>query len=88
VDLQDYEDIPKRQQRAIKIGQLYTRVYNVPEDDAANLIPARGDAVDLNDVDSPSALLTPRVLRNPRRKQNDDGSLQVTITLIQPEAYA
>lgn len=88
-DLQDYEDRTRRQQRGIKIGQIFVRTYRVPADAADTLIPARGTVVALQDVTlDASDLLRPRVMHNPRRKHAQGGFVEVEITFIMPEAYS
>lgn len=79
--------VEKRRQYAIKIGQVYERTFRVPVGSADDDIPARGDIQVLDGVTPTTGVLAPRVLHNPRRRNLDNGMIEVTITFIQAESY-
>jgi len=88
MDLQDRELREKRREWDIAIGKIYARTFEIPQDAVSTLVPRRGDAVTLRDVAlSQTAPFTPRVKSNPVIRSKKNGMCEVTISLIQAEAY-
>ena len=86
---QDYEKPAKREKQSVRIGYVYRRTYDVPAGADSDLIPSRGDVVQLRDVtDAGSDLLRPRVMSDPQRRQMDSATIRVVMTFIQPVAYS
>ena len=81
-----YEDTRLRSTETRKSILLFHRVYNIPQGGTA-LIPAKGEAVDLDGVTG-EGILQPRVFSDPVRRKNGDAGWAVGLTFWQARPYA
>ncbi len=80
------EDKRLRRQETRKSIILYWRTYSFPIDGMA-LIPAKGEAVDLDGVTGTGSL-QPRVYADPVRQKSGEAQLVVQLTFFQGRSYA
>ena len=86
-EFENYEDKTLRRKVGdLEWARLFQRVYNIPADSVATLVPAKGTV--LPSDQSGNGLLNPRIKDIQYAKQPDGGKQKVVLLLIQPVAYA
>ncbi len=77
------ENRSRRQVRRIRIGQIFTRYYEVPIDAAATLEPTRGTVMP-GETDT---VLAPRAKDTHYEQSKQAGYIWLVVNWIQPQAY-
>lgn len=89
-DLVQYEDVVRRRKPSVRASlTIWTRTYNFPREAVADLLPAKGTAVDLTGLATQTdSVLRYRVLDSREMQTAESGKIRVEIDFYQIRAYA